>query len=100
MIVELEIRGLVRIAAPEAGVGLVPHFEIPLRYFLGAVAFHVVARPLVDELTPLLVALRRIGPAREELREVDYRVLILSRNRLAQPVYYQRAILVQLELPD
>ena len=44
-------------------IRLVPDLEVPARDFRPAVTLHVVPRPLIDQLTPLFVALRRPAPA-------------------------------------
>ena len=54
-------------AAPVADVRLVPHLPVPLLHFGAAVPLDAVLRPLVDELAPLRVVLRRVGPAGVDL---------------------------------
>ena len=59
VVVELEVGGLLGIAAPEIDVGLVPDFEVPLRDFVDTVAFDEMLRELRDQVVPLRVVLGR-----------------------------------------
>src|SRR6185369_7292628 len=59
LIVKLVIGFFLWIADPEIEVGLIPHFEIPLRDFFKAVALHQMAREGFDHLAPAIPNLRR-----------------------------------------
>ena len=61
--VVVELVELLRRAVPVADVRLVPDFPVPALDFALAVPLDRVAHPLVDELAPLVVVLRRIRPA-------------------------------------
>src|SRR5437899_8155882 len=57
---------------PVVDIRLVPYLEVPLQHVLLAVAFYEVCGNNTDELTPLLIVLRRIvrGSADGALRVV------------------------------
>ncbi len=59
MRVQIEVGFLARNAIPEVDVRLVPHFEIPFRYFVNAVTIDKVLREMPDEVIPAVHALRR-----------------------------------------
>jgi hypothetical protein len=68
---------------PVADVGLVPDLPVPLLDFGVAVLLDGVLDPLVDELGPLAVVLRRIGPAGVDVVVGQARTpLVLVRLRL------------------
>src|SRR5712692_9922981 len=58
-VVKLVVGGFFRIASPEVNVGLIPHFEIPLRDFLDAVARDKMPRKVLNELLPFVPVFRR-----------------------------------------
>ena len=60
-VVQLEI--FLRRSLPVVDVGLVPHFPQPGLYFGIAVALTQMMDKLKDDFRPLLIVLRRIGPA-------------------------------------
>src|SRR2546428_9565383 len=61
-------------AAPVADVGFVPTLPIPLLDFGASIPFDAVPGPLIDQLTPLRIVLRRIGPTGENF-------IVLCRGR-------------------
>ena len=65
--VVVELVELLRRAAPVADVRLVPDLPVPRLHLGAAVLLDAVSRPLVDQLAPFRVVLRRIGPAGEDL---------------------------------
>ena len=59
VVVEFEVRLLARRAGPEIEIRLVPHFEVPGRNFLQAVAIDQVLHELGDHVVPLGIVLGR-----------------------------------------
>ena len=59
MVVEFKISRLCGPASPEINVRLVPHFEVPGRYFVDAVAINQVLRKRLHQCAPLVVICRR-----------------------------------------
>src|SRR5262245_59445266 len=58
LIIKLVVSLFLWIANPEIDVGLVPHFEIPRRNFLQAVALHQMTREGFNHLPPAIPVLR------------------------------------------
>ena len=65
--VVVQLVEFLRRAAPVADVRLVPHLPVPRLDFARPYRSTQCFDPLVDELAPLRVVLRRIGPAGEDL---------------------------------
>ena len=81
--VVVELVELFGSSLPVADVGLVPDLPVPLLDFGAAVLLDGVLDPLVDELGPLPVVLRRIGPAGVDVVVGQARTpLVLVRLRL------------------
>src|SRR5579871_2680617 len=57
VIVEIEVRGFFRVAGPEADVGLVPDFEVPLGDLIEPVTADEMLGQRADQVVPFLIAL-------------------------------------------
>src|SRR5437870_9713153 len=70
----MQLAKFLRRAAPVTDVRFVPNLPIPFLDFGASITFDAVLGPLINQLTPLRIILRRIGPTSENL-------VILSRRR-------------------
>ncbi len=70
VVVELEVGLLPRRSSPEIEIGLVPHFEVPARHFVDAIAIDQVPGELRDHVVPLGIILGRrdVGVIPERLQ--------------------------------
>jgi hypothetical protein len=77
VVIQLEVRFLLRDSRPEVEVGLVPDFEVPVGDLVYAVALDQVLSELSDQVIPLGVVL-----GRRDIRVIPERVQIRPGGKL------------------
>src|SRR5262249_24430502 len=65
--VVVQLMKFLRRPTPIANVWLVPDFPVPRLDLFAAVSLQTMPHPLTDQLAPLVIVLRRIGPAGKNL---------------------------------
>src|SRR5262245_25355665 len=83
----MQLAKLLRRAAPITDVGFVPNLPVPLLDFDAPITLDTMFRPLINQLAPLGVILRRVGPTSENLIVLSrWRPMMLIRIRFDRKV--------------